>query len=68
MLEPCNAKVLRTVLRGQPTLDLASQNPVLRRKIFVSQQEFLIDCSGDIGEQARPEHLGLPRNLKLRKR
>jgi len=24
-----------------------------RRQIFVSQQEFLIDCSTDIGEQAR---------------
>ena len=31
---------------------------VLRRQIFVLQQEFLIDCSGDIGEQARPKHLG----------
>jgi hypothetical protein len=54
--------------KEQPTLDLASQNPVLRRQIFVSQQEFLIDCSGDIGEQARPEHLGFPHNLKLRER
>jgi hypothetical protein len=50
----------------QPILDLASENPVTRRQIFVSQQEFLIDCSGDIGEQARPEHL--PPNLKLRER
>src|SRR5205823_4741933 len=37
-------------------LDLPSQDPVLRRQIFVSQQESLIDCSADIGEQARPKH------------
>jgi putative transposase len=36
---------------------------ILRRQIFVSQQEFLIDCSGDIGEQARPKHLGFLCNL-----
>jgi len=42
--------------KQQPTLDLPSQDPVLRRQIFVSQQEFMIDCSGDIGEQARPKH------------
>jgi hypothetical protein len=54
--------------KEQPTLDLATQNPVLRRRIFVSQQEFLIDCSGDIGKQARPERLGFPHNLKLRER
>src|SRR5262249_36449376 len=52
--------------KQQPTLDLTSQDPVLRRQIFVSQQEFLIDCSGDIGEQARPKHLGLLCNLQLR--
>ena len=30
---------------------------------LVSQQEFLIHCSGDIGEQARPRHLGFLSNL-----
>jgi hypothetical protein len=45
------------------TEDLTSPDAVLRRQIFVSQQEFLIDCSGDIGEQARPKHLGFPCNL-----
>src|SRR4030088_3336996 len=38
------------------------------RSIFVSQQEFLIDCSGDIGEQARPKHLRFPCNLDFVKR
>jgi hypothetical protein len=52
----------------QPTLDLASQNPVLLRQIFVSLQQFLFHCSGDMGEQARPEHLGFLHNLKLRER
>jgi hypothetical protein len=36
--------------RQQSTLDLTSQDLVLRHQIFVSQQEFLIHCSGDIGE------------------
>ena len=53
--------------KEQPTRDLASQNPILRHQIFISQQEFLIDCSGDIGGQVRPEHLGFP-VLKLRER
>jgi hypothetical protein len=44
---------------------LPSQDPVLRRPIFVSQQEFLIDCSGDIGEQARPKHSRVSLNLTL---
>jgi hypothetical protein len=35
---------------------------------LVSQQQFLIHCSGDMGEQARPEHLGFLHNLKLRER
>jgi hypothetical protein len=35
---------------------LTIRDPVLGRQIFVSQQEFLIDCPGDIGEQARPKH------------
>jgi len=52
--------------RARPTLDLPSQDPVLRRQIFVSQQEFLIHCSGVIGEQVRPKHLGFPCNLSLR--
>src|SRR6266404_4045557 len=54
--------------KQQPTLDLTSQDAVLRRQIFVSQQEFLIDCSGDIGEQARPKHLRFPCNLDFVKR
>src|SRR5258708_33726476 len=45
---------------ADPGSDLS--DPVLRRQIFVSQQEFLIDCSGDIGEQARPKHLRFPCN------
>src|SRR5882762_7044166 len=54
--------------KQQPIFDLPSQDPVLRRQIFVSQQEFLIDCSGDIGEQARPKHLRFPCNLDFVKR
>ena len=42
--------------KQQPILDLPSQDPVLRRQIFVSQQEFLIDCSADMRDQARPKH------------
>src|SRR6267154_5643982 len=42
--------------RIPPTLDLTSQDPVLRRQIFVSQEEFLIDWSGGIGEQVCPKH------------
>src|SRR5258706_12927804 len=52
--------------KQQPTLDLTSQDPVLRRQIFVSQQKFLIHRSGEIGEQARPKHLGFPCNPYLR--
>src|SRR5260221_2855727 len=51
--------------KQQPTLDLTSQDAVLRRQIFVSQQEFLIHCSGDIGEQARKASW-IPCNLYLR--
>ena len=54
--------------KEQPTLDLASQNPALLRQILVSQQQFLIHCSGDMGEQARPEHLEFLHNFKLRER
>src|SRR6267378_7806396 len=49
--------------KQQPIFDLPSQDPVLRRQIFVSQQEFLIDCSRDIGEQARPKHSRASLNL-----
>src|SRR6266849_5252977 len=49
--------------KQQPILDLPSQDPVLRRQIFVSQQEFLIDCSGDISEQPHPEHSRASLNL-----
>jgi len=49
--------------KHQPILDLPSQDPVLRRQIFVSQQKFLIDCSGDIGKQARPKHSRASLNL-----
>jgi hypothetical protein len=44
--------------------DLTSQDPVLCHKIFVPQQEFLIDCSGDVGHHPRPKHLGFPLNLQ----
>jgi hypothetical protein len=48
-------------------MGLTPQDPVLRRQIFVSQQKFFINSPGDIGEQARPKHLGFPCNLKVRK-
>ena len=35
----------------------------LRRQIFVLQQEFLIDCSADIGERARPKYFRASLNL-----
>jgi hypothetical protein len=47
----------------KPTLDLTFQDPVLCPKIFVPQQEFLIDRSGDVGHHPRPKHLGFPLNL-----
>jgi len=47
----------------KPTLDLTSQDPVLCPKIFVPQQEFLIDRSGDVGHHPRPKHLGFPLDL-----
>jgi len=49
--------------KQQPIRDLPSQDPVLRRQIFVSQQEFLIDCSADIGERARPKYFRASLNL-----
>jgi hypothetical protein len=30
------------------------QNPILRREVFVLQQQFLIDQTGHIGQQAYP--------------
>jgi hypothetical protein len=45
------------------TLDLTSQDPVLGPKIFVPQQEFLIDRSGDVGHHPRPKHLGFSLDL-----
>jgi hypothetical protein len=41
---------------GAQALDLASENPVLGRQIFIAQQEFLIDHTGDIGQHTRPTH------------
>ena len=49
--------------RKQSTLDLTFQDPVLSRQIFVPQQEFLTDRSGDLGHHPRPKHLGFPLNL-----
>jgi len=46
--------------KQQATLDLISQDPVLRRQILVPQQEFLIDRSGDLSQHACPKHLGIP--------
>jgi hypothetical protein len=37
--------------------------PVLCPKIFVPQQEFLIDRSGDVGHHPRPKHFGFPLDL-----
>ena len=48
---------------GPTTLDLTSQDPVLCPKIFVPQQEFLIDRSGDVGHHPRPKHFGFPLDL-----
>jgi hypothetical protein len=36
---------------------LGSENPVLGRQILVSQQQFLVHRSGDVGQHARPNHL-----------
>jgi hypothetical protein len=36
---------------------------VLCPKIFVPQQEFLIDRSGDVGHHPRPKHFGFPLDL-----
>jgi len=47
----------------KPTLDLTPQDPVLCPKIFVPQQEFLIDRSGDVCHHPRPKHLGFPLDL-----
>jgi serine/threonine protein kinase len=46
--------------KQQSTLDLTSQDPVLCGQIFVPQQEFLIDRSGDVGHHARPKHFRSP--------
>jgi hypothetical protein len=37
-----------------PTLNLAYKNPVFSDEIFIAQENFLVHCSGDIGQQARP--------------
>jgi hypothetical protein len=39
------------------------QDPVLCPKIFVPQQEFLTDRSGDVGHHPRPKHFGFPLDL-----
>jgi hypothetical protein len=52
---------LFTFRKQQSTLDLTSQDPVLCPKIFVPQQEFLIDRSGDVGHH--PKHFGFPLDL-----
>src|SRR5215471_2519375 len=55
---------LFTLRKQQSTLDLTSQDPVLCPKIFVPQQQFLIDRSGDVGHHARPKHFGFPLDSK----
>jgi hypothetical protein len=47
---------LFTFRKQQSTLDLTSQDPVLCRQIFVPQQEFLTDRSGDLGHHPRLYH------------
>jgi hypothetical protein len=42
---------------------LTSQDPVLCPKIFVPQQQFLIDHPGDVGHHACPKHLGFSLDL-----
>jgi hypothetical protein len=36
----------------QPAFDLGSQNPIVSRQIFVPHQQFFINSSGDVGQQA----------------
>jgi hypothetical protein len=43
-----------------PTLDLTSQDPVLRRQILVPQQEFLIGHSGDVSAMRAQSILDSP--------
>src|SRR5215470_6972350 len=40
----------------QPAFDLGSQNPILSHQIFVAHQQFFINSSGDVGQQAGPLH------------
>jgi hypothetical protein len=40
----------------QPAFDLGSQNPILSRQIFVAQQQFFINFSGDLRQQVGPLH------------
>jgi hypothetical protein len=54
---------LFTFRKQQSTLDLTFQDPVLCRQIFVPQQEFLTDRSGDLGHHPRPKHFAFPPDL-----
>jgi len=40
----------------QPALDLGFENAIFSHEIFIAQEQFLVDRSGDIGQQARPVH------------
>jgi hypothetical protein len=55
---------LFTFRKQQPTLDLSSKDPVFCPQIFVPQQQFFIDHSGDVGQHVRPKYLGFPLNLQ----
>jgi hypothetical protein len=57
---------LFTFRKQQSALDLTSQDPVLCPKIFVPQQEFLVDRSGDVRHHPRPKHFGFPLALQRR--
>src|SRR6516165_12573523 len=61
---------IRPALRGFTRIRCCSLSPASFPRALTGtsllQQEFLIHCSGDIGEQARPKHLGFLCNLYLR--
>ena len=40
--------------QSQDRLTMRFQNPILRHEVFVLQQQFLIDQTGHIGQQAYP--------------
>jgi hypothetical protein len=42
----------------KPALDLGFENAIFSDEIFIAQKQFLVDRSGDIGQQAGLVHSG----------